>query len=87
MSKKEILEFPCNYPIKAMGLNDETFIQSVVGIISRHTGEVKNDSMEAKLSNKNKYISLTVNVYAESREFLEKIYKDLQKCKLVLMVL
>lgn len=85
---EEVLEFPCYYPVKAMGLNDETFIQSVLGIIAKHIGaEVKDEAVEAKTSKVDKYISLTVNVYAKDRAFLEGIYKDLRACKLVLVVL
>ena len=79
------LEFPCDFQIKAMGLDDGGFHEVVLTIIRRHCDSVNEDSVRTRASSKGKYVSVTVVIQASSREQLDAIYDDLTAHEKVLM--
>ena len=81
------LEFPCDYPIKAMGRAVPEFPQAVADIVARHVGTVPPDAVRTRDSSTGKFISVTVTVNVTSRGQLEDIYQDLAKCEQVLWTL
>lgn len=88
-SKGSLLEFPCRFPIKAMGRADGNFDAVVVQIIRRHA-ELWADEEQPVASNPSsagKYISVTVVIEATSQAQLDAIYQDLTESPDVLMAL
>jgi putative lipoic acid-binding regulatory protein len=81
------LEFPCDYPIKAMGRSEEAFALAVVEIVSRHVGPVSEDQVRSRASNAGNFQSITVTIRVESRSQLEAIYQALADHELVLWTL
>ena len=79
------LEFPCQFQIKAMGLDDGSFHEVVIEIIRRHCDKVDEDGLRTRASRGGKYVSVTVVIEASSREQLDAIYDDLTAHKKVLM--
>ena len=71
-------EFPCEYPIKAMGPNTPEFLKEVTDVVAAHAPEVSRNSVHAKTSSTGKYQSVTVLVMALSKEHLISIYKDVR---------
>ena len=86
-SDESALQFPCNFPIKAMGLADEGFDALVVGIVRRHAPDIGEGAVEARTSSGGKYLAVTVSIQARSREQLDAIYRDLVACEQVLYAL
>ena len=86
-SDESPLQFPCNFPIKAMGLADEGFDALVVGIVRRHAPDIGEGAVEARTSSGGKYLAVTVSIQAHSREQLDAIYRDLVACEQVLYAL
>lgn len=82
-----LLEFPCEFPIKAMGLHAEDFDSLVVSIVRRHVPDLPENAVKSRASSEGKYVSVTVTVRAESRAQLDNIYLDLTACEQVLMTL
>ena len=82
-----LLAFPCDFPIKVMGLSQQGFAQAVMEVVSRHDPEFKAASMETRNSSKARYVSLTCTVHAISREQLDAIYQELCDHPMVVMVL
>jgi len=78
-------EFPCEYQIKAMGLDDGGFHEVVLQIIRRHCSDVHEDSVRTRASRTGKYVSVSVVIDASSREQLDAIYDDLTAHDKVLM--
>jgi len=78
-------EFPCAYPIKAMGHDDGMFHEVVLEIIRRHCDKVDETSLRTRASSRGKYVSVTVVIEAGSREQLDAIYDDLTAHEKVLM--
>lgn len=88
MSEKEtLLEFPCHFPVKAMGRAEGEFESLVVGLVRKHAPDLSEGAVKTRDSQGGKYLSVTVTVRATSREQLDNIYHDLTACEKVLMAL
>jgi putative lipoic acid-binding regulatory protein len=81
------LEFPCEYPIKAMGRAHEDFQQLIVSIVETHVTTVEAHQVRSRSSSAGKFESITVTVRVESRTQLEAIFQDLADCEQVLWTL
>jgi uncharacterized protein len=81
------LQFPCLFPIKAMGKATETFDTLVVSIVRRHAPDFGEAAVAVRPSAGGKYLAVTVTVHVQSREQLDAIYHDLVACEQVLFAL
>ena len=59
----EGFDFPCEYPVKAMGPNTPEFKAAIVDVVKPHAPEVSSNSVHCKTSKTGKYQSVTVLVY------------------------
>lgn len=81
------LTFPCQFPIKVMGLATDDFDALVVTLIRRHSPDLLEGAVRTRLSRAGKYMSVTVTVEARSRLQLDDIYRELTGNERVLMAL
>ena len=81
------LQFPCEFPIKAMGKSDCKLDIIVVEIIRKHVPDLAEGAVHTRDSKEGNYISVTVTVNATSRAQLDAIYQDLVDCEAVIMAL
>lgn len=82
-----LIDFPCDYKLKAMGHNNDEFIELVFEITQRYAPEVSRETIEVKGSNGKKYISVNITFYATCIEQIHGIYGDLKKHPMCLMTL
>lgn len=82
-----LLQFPCSFPIKAVGLAEEDFDAVVVGIVRRHAPDITEGAVTTRPSGGGRYLAVTVTVEAESRAQLDAIYRALTACERVLVAL
>ena len=87
MSNDTIMEFPCEFPIKMMGRESPDFHRTARRLVEKHTGPLDDDAIQAAQSRNGRFVSITVTVYAQSREQLDNIYRDLTAHDDVLMAL
>jgi putative lipoic acid-binding regulatory protein len=88
MSEEESpLQFPCEFPIKAMGKSGCDLDMVVVEIVRRHVPDLTEGAVRSRKSTHGKYVSVTVLVNATSRAQLDAIYQDLVDCETVIMAL
>ena len=88
MSEQEnALQFPCRFPIKAMGMSSIELDIHVVEIIRRHVDDLHEGAVTSRPSKGGKYTSVTVTITATSKQQLDAIYQDLTDSPLVLMAL
>ncbi len=88
MSEEDtLLEFPCDFSIKAMGLATPDFDALVVEIVRRHAPDLGEGAVQCRASKEGKYLSVTVTITATSKQQLDSIYQDLTDHELVLMSL
>ena len=81
------ITYPCEVPIKAMGLAHDNFSQVIIEIVRCHVPDLDTSIVTTRPSPNGKYISITVTIMADSRAQLEAIYLDLKACEQVLMTL
>ncbi len=82
-----LLEFPCQFPIKAMGKISADFEKIVVDIIQSHVLNMDKCFIKSRPSKKSNYLAVTVTIEATSKSQLDAIYQDLTKHPLVLITL
>ncbi|NRB71216.1 MAG: DUF493 domain-containing protein [Xanthomonadales bacterium] len=87
MTEETLLEFPCAFPIKAMGRNSDDFEQLVTTLIFRHAAPVPGEAVKVNASGQGNFLSVTVTVEATSKAQLDRIYQDLTDNEQVLMAL
>jgi putative lipoic acid-binding regulatory protein len=81
------LEFPCEFPLKIMGLTQPGFAQAVIEVVQRHAPDFDPATVEMRTSREAKYLSITTTINARSREQLDDLYKELCDHPMVSMVL
>lgn len=86
-SESSGFEFPCDFPIKVMGLADNDFDALVVGIVIRHVGDIKEGAVAVRASRNGKYVSVTVTFEARDQAQLDALYRELSGHERILMVL
>ncbi len=87
MSDDTLLEFPCEFAIKAMGKSDLEFDLLVVEIVSRHAPDLNQNAVTTRPSKDGNYLAVTVKIQATSKAQLDAIYQDLTDHPHVLMAL
>lgn len=85
--KETLLEFPCQFPIKIMGLADEEFEGIVVAILNKWVPDLGEAAIVSKHSANGKYISITATINAQSQEQLDNVYRALSGHPKILVVL
>jgi hypothetical protein len=81
------LRFPCDFPIKVMGRDSESFRSLTLAIIERHAGPLSAGSISERMSRRGRFLALTYTIRAESRAQLDHIYQDLTDSGVVLVAL
>ena len=82
-----LLEFPCEFPIKAMGLACDELEIAVIEIVNRHVDDLGEGAVRMKPSRNGKYLAITITVMAHSKQQLDAIYLDLTACEHVSIAL
>ena len=86
-TEESLLEFPCKFPIKAMGRQSKEFEATVTAIITRHAELWPGEEIRAAESSAGNFVSVTAVVTATSQQQLDNIYQELTDCVEVLMAL
>ena len=84
---QSLIEYPCQFPIKVMGLNVDGFHEAVVRMATQFDPLLGPEANETRPSSANKYLSITLTITATSREQLDELYRTLSTHPLVKMVL
>ncbi len=87
MNEQPLLEFPAEFPVKVMGRNDVGFEALVIELIKLHAPDLDVACVTTRESSGGKYLAVTVNVTATSREQLDAIYLELTSHGDVVMAL
>ena len=82
-----LLEFPCTFPIKAMGRSDSGLEAAVLEILARHAPDFDAEALEARPSSGGKWLAVTVRIEASSKAQLDAIYQELTAHELVVYAL
>ncbi|MEZ5598183.1 MAG: DUF493 domain-containing protein [Pseudomonadales bacterium] len=81
------IEFPCPYPIRIIGRDDEDFPRAVLHVVRQHAPEVTPDEVNMRRSSGGRYVSVAVTLMATGEEQLKALHADLMRNPLVKLVL
>jgi putative lipoic acid-binding regulatory protein len=85
-NKQHAMTFPCEFPIKVMGLNTEMFQLTISALMRKHVNSSE-IAYSSQPSRGDKYISITATFTAQNKEQLDALYQELNDHELVLMTL
>lgn len=84
---KSLIEFPCAFTIKIMGLQQDGFIPTIEKLIQMHVQNFGREQIKTRPSSKGKYLAITAEVYVYNQNQLDDIYRALSAHPMVIMVL
>ncbi|HBN74177.1 MAG TPA: hypothetical protein DD376_05685 [Sutterella sp.] len=76
-SNKPLLTFPTLFPIKIVGNNTESFTGDVTAAIRSVVPLFEPSTLISEYSKNKAYISLTADVFVDSQEQLDAVYRAL----------
>jgi hypothetical protein len=82
-----LFEFPCDFPIKAIGRDNGEFLALVTALIERHTQPLDQNAITTRPGSKGNYLAVTVTITATSKAQLDAIYIDLSGHPDIIMAL
>lgn len=82
-----LLKFPCDFPIKMMGRDQDSFRQAAIAAIEEHAGKLSDDAISTSSSRKGNFVSITVTISAQSQQQLDDIYQALTDHEEILVAL
>lgn len=80
------IEFPCDYPIKVMGVSTPDFEQFVVAVMKKHDPSFSGETV-IRDSRNGKYKAVNVTITATGEAQLKAIFEELKASGRVSMVL
>jgi putative lipoic acid-binding regulatory protein len=86
-SKDSLIDYPCDFPIKVMGLKVEGYIDAMSYVVRQFDPDWTEDRLKTRESAGGKYLSLTFTVRATSREQLDELYRTLSSHPMAKVVL
>jgi uncharacterized protein len=81
------LSFPCEYPVKVIGKDEDNFYEFVIDLVTHHVPGLPADAFSARRSGRGKYLSVSVTFIAQSRAQVDALYLDLGAHPRVLVAL
>ena len=82
-----LIEFPAEFPIKAMGKNNSNFRASVLKVVNELIPSDKLLRIDEQLSSSEKYLSFTIVAVFADQKSIDNVYRALTADPLVLMAL
>ncbi|MDR1968493.1 MAG: DUF493 family protein [Burkholderiaceae bacterium] len=84
---RELLQFPLDFPIKVVGVNENGFVQAITHIAKQFDPHFDASTIALRESGGGKYLGLTITVRATSRQQLDDLYRALSTHPLARWVL
>jgi putative lipoic acid-binding regulatory protein len=85
--RTSLIEFPCSFPIKVMGIAEHDFSEQMVAVVRQIKPAFDAGTLEKRPSKTGKYMGLTVYVNVNNQQELDAIYLALTQHPLVKVVL
>ena len=85
--EETLFEFPCEFPLKAMGRNENDFQALVEKIVLAHADRFEDKPSTSSPSGSGNFVSVTVTIEALSKAQLDRIYQELTDNDRVMMAL
>lgn len=86
MPKKTLMNFPCDFSLKVIGVSSPSFFEDIQSIVSKYY-TVDADKISQNLSQYGQYMAITLVIHVTSQPPLDALYQELNQHKHVKMVL
>ena len=87
VDEDQLIHFPCDFALKVMGENINNYSDYVLSVCQKHVDGVTESCVHTRPSSTGKYIAVTVQLVATSRQQLDDLYIELNKHKQTKMAL
>ncbi len=87
MDDDPLMTFPCEFPIKIVGIAGDAFEIAALTIVITHFPDLKQDAVKIRTSKEGKYMAMTITVTAISRAQLDAVYQALTDSEDIVMAL
>ena len=81
------IEFPCDYPIKVLGVGSDDFEAVITEVFHLHAPGFDTETVRIKVSRKGTFNSFNITITATGPDQLDALHRDLLATGLVKMVL
>jgi putative lipoic acid-binding regulatory protein len=81
------IEFPCDYPIKVIGVNHHTLRETVIDIVRIHAPDLAEESVSLRDSRGGNYCSVRLSIRATGESQLRALHRALIKEPLIKLVI
>ena len=85
--RESLIDYPCAFPIKVMGLKVEGFVHAMTEVAERFDPSFDASTIELRPSKGGNYLGVTLTVQATSRAQLDELYRALTSHPMVKVVL
>lgn len=85
--RDSLIDYPCAFPIKVMGLKVEGFVHAMTEVAQRFDPSFDASTIELRPSKGGNYLGVTLTVQATSRAQLDDLYRALTSHPMVKVVL
>ncbi len=72
-----LLVFPCEFPLKVVGINTPDFIDQILSIIKKYDPAFDPSKLKEKGSAKGNFLALSITVNMPSQKVLDSLYREL----------
>lgn len=73
-NKDSLVEYPCDFPIKVIGLHQPDFVRTMVALAQTFDPGFNVSKVALRPSKGDKYLGITLNFWATSRSQLDGMY-------------
>ena len=81
------IEFPCDYPVKVLGLSSADYESTVLAIVEQHAPGFSRARITQRTSRNSKFTAITVFITATGQSQLEALHVELMATGVVKMVI
>jgi uncharacterized protein len=85
--RDSLIEYPCVFPIKVMGLKVDGFVHAITHVAEQFDPHFDPARIELRPSSSGKYLGVTLHINATSRAQLDELYRTLSSHPMVKVVL
>ena len=86
MTESLKIEFPCDYPIKIIGVSDSVFRETVIDIVRLHAPDLDENTISERASKNGTYCAVNLSIVATGEPQLKALHQELIAEPLVKLV-
>ena len=78
------LNFPCEYPVKLFGLDEDDFFEFSFSILQKHVPGIAREDLTMRSSHNGKYLAVSTTFTARDRDQIDALYAEIGANKRIL---